>query len=176
MPLKCALFVLLLLTACGTVYRDKQTPLVPQADFDAARYLGTWYEIARYPVPFQAGCTATTATYGAIDADTISVINQCRQGSPEGALNQIKGKADVTGPGQLTVRFAKVPFLRGPYWVLWVDEDYETAVVGVPSGRAGWILARQPQITQDRRNRAEEVLRRNGYDPADLFNVPHANQ
>ena len=164
-----ALCALVLLTACGTQYRDTTAPMTAQADFEAARYLGTWYEIARYPVPFQEGCTATTATYQAVDDHTISVVNQCRQGDPDGPLDQIKGSARIVAPGQLKVRFNSVPFLRAPYWVLWVDQDYQTAVVGVPNGRAGWILARSPEIDAETRAKANDVLRENGYDPTALI-------
>lgn len=164
-----------LLAACsGGVYRDMATSIAAQQDFTAARYLGRWFEIARYPVSFQKGCTATTADYGPVDATTISVINTCRQDSPDGPVRQIDGTAEIVGPGKLKVRFGSVPFVAADYWVLWVDEDYQTAVVGVPSGRAGWILARTPRIDPARRARAEAALRANGYDPERLIDVPHA--
>jgi apolipoprotein D and lipocalin family protein len=169
-----SMLILCGLSACGTQYRDTSQPMASVQDFDVSRYLGTWYEIARYPVPFQDGCTATTATYQVIDADTVSVLNQCRDGTPEGPLNQIEGRADLVGPGQLKVQFASVPFVRADYWVLWVDNTYQTAVVGVPNGRAGWILARAPQIDPDKRQQAMAALVRNGYDPKDLYEVPHA--
>ena len=168
------LLALLALTACGTQYRDTSQPIVAKQDFDAARYLGTWYEIARFPVPFQTGCTATTATYGAVDEDTISVLNACRQDTPQGPLKQIKGTADIVGPGKLKVQFNGIPFVKGDYWVLFVDNSYETAVVGVPNGKAGWILARSPQITDEKRADTEEVLRGAGYDVSQLIDVPHA--
>jgi apolipoprotein D and lipocalin family protein len=71
------------------------------------------------------------------------------------------------------VQFDRIPFVSAPYWVLWVDEDYTLAVVGVPNGRAGWILARETAINADMRARAEAVLRDNGYDPAALIEVAH---
>ena len=167
--------VLGLLSACsGGVYRDTATPMQPQANFAPERYLGRWYEIARYPVSFQEGCTATTADYGAIDASTVSVRNTCRQDSPNGPARSIDGTASIVGPGQLKIRFSSVPFIAADYWVLWVDDNYETAVVGVPSGRAGWILARNPEIDPARRARAEEILLANGYDTSGLIEVPHA--
>ncbi len=169
-------FVLLLagvVSACsGGVYRDPSVAMAPQSDFDAERYLGLWYEIARFPVPFQKGCTATTAEYGSIDATKISVVNTCRQDSPDGPLRRIEGTADIVGPGALKVRFGSVPFIAADYWVLWVDDAYQIAVVGVPSGRAGWILARTPSFSAQARARAEAVLVANGYDPAQLINVP----
>lgn len=169
------LAVCAVLPACiGQVYRDAAVPIATQRDFQPARYLGRWHEIARYPVFFEQGCTATTADYGAIDADTVSVLNTCSKGAPEGPAVRISGTARIAGPGELKVRFAGVPFVAADYWVLWVDADYQTAVVGVPSGRAGWILARTPSIDLVRRAKAEAALARNGYDPARLYDVPQA--
>ncbi|WP_187431038.1 Outer membrane lipoprotein Blc [Roseobacter fucihabitans] len=165
------LLSLVVLTACAAPYRDTRVAITSQKGFVAERYLGRWYEIARFPVSFQKGCTATTADYGRIDADTISVKNTCRQGSPDGEMRSISGTADIIGPGRLKVRFNNVPFIAAPYWVLWVDEGYETAVVGVPNGRAGWILARAPIIDADRRVKAEQILRANGYDVTALIDV-----
>ncbi len=165
----------LALAACvGPSYRDTGAPIAAQRDFQPERYLGRWYEIARYPVSFEEGCTATTADYGPIDAETLSVLNTCRQGAPDGPAEQIAGTARIVAPGELKVRFDGVPFVAADYWVLWVDAEYQTAVVGVPSGRAGWILARTPAIDPARRAEAEAVLARNGYDPARLYDVPQA--
>jgi apolipoprotein D and lipocalin family protein len=161
------------LAACtGGAYRDTAVPITAQRDFQPERYLGRWYEIARFPVIFEQGCTATTADYGPIDAETVSVLNTCRKGAPDGPADAIAGTARIVAPGELKVKFASVPFVAADYWVLWVDEDYQTAVVGVPSGRAGWILARTPAIDPARRAAAEAVLARNGYDPARLYDVP----
>ncbi len=163
---------LLILAACGTSYRDKSVPMSTVSNFDAARYVGLWYEIARFTVSFQKGCTATTAEYASLGADTVSVLNTCRDGAPDGPIEQIAGVAEIVGPGQLKVSFDNVPFVRGDYWVLWVDDNYTTAVVGVPSGGAGWILARTPEISDDRRAEAEAILKANGYDTSQLINVP----
>ncbi len=166
------IFPLLLLAACGNSYRNKSVPMATVSNFDATRYVGLWYEIARFPVSFQKGCTATTAEYASLGADTVSVLNTCREGAPDGPIEQIAGEAEIVGPGQLKVSFDNIPFVRGDYWVLWVDNDYTTAVVGVPSGGAGWILARTPEISEARRAEAEAILKANGYDTSQLINVP----
>lgn len=168
-----AILFAIALSACGTQYRDTAQPISAVNDLEVSRYLGTWYEIARFPVPFQRGCTATKATYGALDPNTISVLNQCRQDTPDGPLRQIEGTARVVAPGQLKVQFSSVPFVRADYWVLWVDQTYQTAVIGVPNGKAGWILARQPEISAQRREMAEAIFRANGYNPAVLIDVVH---
>ncbi len=161
-----------LLAGCAVLpsggYRDTDVPISSVAAFDVQRYAGLWYEIARFPVPFQAGCEGVTARYSINSDGTVGVLNTCREGGPGGPVRQIQGAATVTGPGRLSVGFQGVPFIRGPYWVLWVDEGYRTAVVGVPSGRAGWILNRTPDIPSDRLKAALEVLDFNGYDTSRL--------
>ncbi|WP_226780482.1 lipocalin family protein [Oceaniglobus trochenteri] len=170
-----------LLAGCSTAavppgvfpsYRDASAPFSSIALFEPARYAGTWYEIARYPVPFQEGCVASRAQYDMQPDGTLSVVNTCRDRALDGALRRIEGTARPVGPGRLQVSFDSVPFLTSPYWVLWVDEGYRTAVVGVPSGRAGWILNRDPVIPQDRLNAAREILDFNGYDLSRLEMVP----
>ena len=142
------------------------------ATLDADRYAGRWYEVARFPVIFQRGCTATTAGYAVRPDGGLDVVNACRVDSPDGPLRRIAGTAQPVGPGQFAVRLGRVPF-AGPYWVLWVDEGYETAVVGVPSGRAGWVLARTPAIGPERMAAARAALVAAGYDPDRLILTEH---
>jgi len=169
-----AVLALATLAACapGQAYRDTTVPISSVAMLDVERYAGRWYEIARFPVPFQEGCVATTADYTLRADGTLGVLNSCREGIVTGPLRQISGEAIVVGPGRLEVRFTSVPFVNAPYWVLWVDEGYRTAVVGTPSGRAGWILNRDPQIPADRLEAARRVLAFNGYDLARLRMTP----
>ncbi len=167
-----AVLALALLAACGTVYRDTGTPMAPVAALDLDRYAGRWYEVARFPVPFQRGCTATTAEYGPPAGGKVSVVNTCRRERTDGPVSQIAGRATVVGPGQLQVRLGRIPF-AGAYWVLWVAPDYGTAVVGVPSGRAGWILHRSPDIPPDRLAQARAVLAEAGYDLSQLLMTEH---
>ncbi|WOI55055.1 lipocalin family protein [Palleronia sp. LCG004] len=169
---------LLALCACSTEapllpapgYRDRDIPMGSIAMFDPARFAGRWYEVASYPVPFQAGCRNTQALYAVQPDGTLSVENSCQ--GQDGALRRIEGEARPIGPGRLEVTFDTVPFLSSPYWVLWVDESYRTAVVGVPSGRAGWILNRDPSIPPDRLEAAKTILAFNGYDLSRLRETP----
>jgi apolipoprotein D and lipocalin family protein len=156
------------------VYRDTTVPISSAALFDPERYLGTWYEVARYPVPFEKGCAGVTAEYASIGANKISVRNTCRNldGSEQSVID---GTADIVGPGRLEVSFPSVPFAGAAnYWVLWVDEGYRTAVVGAPNGKSGWILNRDPIILADRLAAARDVFAFNGYNLTRLLTVPVA--
>ncbi len=153
------------------VYRDTDVQIASKALFEPEKYLGTWYEIARFPVPFERGCAGVTAEYGQGDAGQITVLNTCRNldGTVKSTIN---GFAEVVGPGRLAVTFPALPFGASDYWVLWTDDAYRTAVVGAPDGRSGWILNRAPTIPQDRLKAAREVLDFNGYDLTRLVDVP----
>lgn len=151
------------------VYRDRSVPIGSAALFSAEKYAGTWYEVARFPVPFEAGCAGVTAEYGVLPDGGLSVTNTCR--NLDGTVRStIEGRADIVGPGRLKVALGGVPF-AADYWVLWVDEGYRTAVVGTPNGRSGWILNRAPKIPGDRLKAAREVLDFNGYDLGRLVEV-----
>ena len=166
------LAALLLVTGCGyfEVYRDTDAPISSKAVFDVESYMGLWYEVARFPVPFEAGCVGVTAEYALRENGTVSVQNICR--NPDGTeKSRIDGTATVVGPGRLKVSFASVPFVAADYWVLWTDADYLTAVVGAPNGRSGWILNRTPDIPADRLQAAKDILRFNGYDVTRLEEV-----
>lgn len=156
--------IFLVVAACGQAYRDSSVQMTSMAIFDAQKYEGLWYEVARFPAPFQKGCTNTEAEYAVIAPGKLSVRNSCMK---DGRLTVIEGSATVVGPGRLKVRLGGVPF-AGDYWVLWVDEGYRTAVVGAPSGRVGWILNREPEIPADRLNAARQVLDFNGYRLSEL--------
>lgn len=172
-----ALFVATSLSACasGGDYRDTSVPMQTVQFVDLNRYQGVWYEIARFPVSFEEGCFGVTAEYTLNTDGTVRVVNTCREGSlnaePRSASATAQ-KTDETG-AKLSVDFVPfVPFTAGDYWVLDIDESYQTVVVGTPSGFAGWILARQPQISQSRLQRGYDVLTRNGYDVSQMILTP----
>lgn len=116
----------------------------PAKAVDITRYLGRWYEIARYEQGFQKDCDGVTADYALRDDGKISVLNTCRK--PDGKIKQAKGRAkivDVATGAKLKVSFFG-PFY-GDYWVLDHADDYSWAIVGEPSGKYLWILAREAQ-------------------------------
>ena len=157
---------LLALGACdtGNDYRDTDVPMRSVATLDLTRYQGLWYEIARFPNSFEADCTAVTAEYSITGPERLSVVNTCRKGSPDGPVEVADGSARVVAAGELKVKFVEwLPF-AGDYWILDVTEDYDVAVIGVPSGDFGWILARTPQIDPLQLRAALSVLSANGYD------------
>lgn len=155
-------------------YRDKSVPLSVVTNLDLDRYLGKWYEIARFPNRFERGCQGVTAEYSMRPDGQIRVLNTCREGSPTGPARTADGVARVEGPGKLSVTFVPwLPFARGDYWVLHLEPDYSLAVVGEPSGKWGWILARSANPPKAALDRAQAAMTRMGYDLSKLEYVAH---
>ena len=115
----------------------------PAKRVDLERYLGRWFEIARYEQSFQKGCVGVTADYSLRGDGSINVLNRCRK--PDGRVDEARGRARVGDT--LTNAKLKVSFFGpfyGDYWVLDHADDYSWSIVGESSGRYLWILARTP--------------------------------
>ena len=133
------------------------SPLRAIETLDVQRYLGRWYELAKFPNRFQKSCMAdTSADYALLEDGSLRVLNQCR--NAQGEWEQAVGLArQVGGPqsAKLEVRFAPawlsfLPFVWGAYWVVDLDERYELVAVSEPRREYLWILSRAPEVDQAR--------------------------
>lgn len=153
-------------------YRDSARPIDAVDTLDVGRYLGKWYEVARFPNRFEKNCEGVTAEYVLNPDETIRVVNTCHKGAPDGPKEVAEGVAEVVAPGKLKVTFVPwLPFAKGDYWVLHVDPAYSLAVVGEPSGKTGWILSRTPDVDAEQYSNAVSVLASAGYDTSKLRRV-----
>jgi apolipoprotein D and lipocalin family protein len=167
-----------ILAACASQQQAAPPPTVARVDLE--RYLGTWFEIARIPHPFQRQCVSdTSAQYGRNPDGTVSVLNRCR--TQDGSFSEARGLARVTDPAtnaRLEVSFFSILGWRpvwGDYWVLMLDENYQYAVVGAPDRRYGWILSRTPLLSAATREVINARLRALGYDPARFEESAHTS-
>ena len=145
--------------------------VMPVRNFDLGRYLGDWYEIARFENRFEKKCVGNVmARYGATEKPgRITVRNECRQADGRMSVANGYGKVDGAG-GQLKVSFFR-PFWA-KYWVLAVDPEYQWSLVGEPKREYLWILARTPmlgaEVLEGIKGRAVEQ----GFDVSKLVMTP----
>ena len=158
---------LFFLTACAGLLQRHPVGNVavpaPAKAVDIQRYLGRWYEIARYEQGFQRGCEGVSANYSLRPDGDIAVVNQCRR--PDGRITEARGRAKVVD--RATNARLKVSFFGpfyGDYWVLDHADDYSWSIVGEGSGRYLWILAREPTPGEARVSELIERARAMGYD------------
>ncbi len=141
--------------------------------FDANRYLGTWYEIARLDHPFERGLSKVRAEYTLRGDGGINVTN-IGFDPRKNVWKKATGKAYfVEGPnvGRLKVSFFG-PFYGG-YNILELDGDYSRALVCGPSRKYLWILARKPEMEENIKADLVEKARSLGFDTSKLIFVEH---
>ncbi len=155
------LLAVMMLTSCG---RDA-APLLLAPDVDLDRYAGRWYVIANIPyfaengnvgsyfdVSFQPGGKLTDV-YNAHSKDFTTPLTSFTMGG-------------YVVPGTGNARWRETPFwpLYLSYLVLYVDPDYQYALVGYPGRGYGWVFARQPVIDDTTYKLLLNRLRDQGYD------------
>lgn len=133
------------LNACAQVPEGAQVV----KSFDAQKYLGKWYEIARFDFRFERNLDHTTATYSLNDDGTIKVDNQ-GYNYVKKKNSQAIGKAKFRG--DKTEAALKVSFF-GPFYaaynVIALDSEYKYALIVGKNLKYLWILSREKTIPDD---------------------------
>ena len=156
--------IMFLFTACSS----KNPPLQTVEKVDLERYLGTWYEIARYEHFFEKDCKNVSANYSMMDEETIKVINRCTKITTN-EKKEAMGRAyaiDETN-SKLKVSFFR-PFY-GDYWVLILDKNYDYVVVGTPNREYLWILSRTSNLDEKIKNEILQKLPALGFETSKLI-------
>ncbi len=165
----------LVLAGCATSGVD---PLAPKTanSVNLKKYQGTWYELARLPMYFQRNCAQSEAHYTLKPDGKVLVLNRCL--TADWQWEEAKGVAWPQEPGKtdkLWVEFDTwfsrlIPGVaKGEYWVLYVSDDYKTAIVGDPSRKYLWLLSRTPTVNGVAREELLSKARQQGYDTTRLI-------
>lgn len=141
----------------------------PVKAFDINRFLGKWYEIARFDHRFERGMTHCIANYDMKEDGSIIVTNYGRK---DGEWETSVGKAKTTvTPGALRVSFFG-PFYSD-YRVLFLAPDYSYALIGGSDDSYLWILSRTPVLEKSVRDSLLLEAARRGYKTENLIWVDH---
>lgn len=162
------LFIVVNLASCRQNQKKNEMDNSTVKELNVQRYLGKWYEIARFDHRFERGLVGVTATYSMRDDGKIRVINQGYKNSLDGKLSRAEGKAKLTDePGKLKVSFFWI-FYAG-YYVMELDENYKWALIGSNSEKYLWILSRTPKLEQDVKKQILTKAKQRGYDISKLI-------
>lgn len=169
-----AVAMTVMLMSCADI--SSREPLSTVLSVDLDRYAGTWYEIARLPMWFQRHCVDSTATYTPQPDGLVGVHNECV--TDKGDIDKADGVAaiiDTKTNARLEVVFdnwfAKLvgSSREGNYWILDLDSEYRTALVGTPNRRYLWILSRTPVLDEAAYLRLVMKAEQLGFSVSDLI-------
>jgi apolipoprotein D and lipocalin family protein len=160
---------ILFLASCATL--PKGARVVDH--FEKEKYLGKWYEIARFDFAFERNLNNTTAEYSIRPDGTINVKNRGYNYVTQ-KWQEANGKARFRGDD--TVAALEVSFF-GPFYaaynVIALDKDYQYALIAGSSLKYLWILSRTTTIPNDVRNEYLTIAQSLGYDVSKLIWVEH---
>lgn len=151
----------LLLALLNSIFAQATTAVddLKTVDYvDLNQYAGTWYQIARKPVIFEAGCVCSRQVLTPTEDGKIAVYNTCNRQSTQGKLASISGEAtiaDTKSNAKLKVDFG-LPF-KGDYWIIGLAADYSWAVVSDPRNVSLYVLSKTPTLSEDAYQKAVEV-------------------
>lgn len=130
---------------------------------DLNRYQGKWFEIGSFPLRAQKNCSCTFAEYRLKENGIVEVYNQCIDKETQ-KIKSIKGTAKSVDPtnARLKVKFFRL--FSSPYQILYVDKEYQVALVGTPNRDYLWILSRTPELREENTRQLLEIASARGFD------------
>lgn len=168
----CSTMAFFSLTACSTIPKGVEAVTA----FEQERYLGKWYEIARFDFRFERNLNNTTAFYELNPDNSIKVVNR-GYNYVTNEWKKATGKAkfvEKTDVAMLKVSFFG-PFYAG-YNVIAIDKNYQYALVSGSSLKYLWILSRTPQLPQNIKEEYLQLAHEKGFKVENLIWVEHNQQ
>ncbi len=164
-----AVYFIALLNSCASIPENAK----PIEDFDVNRYLGTWYEVARFDFRFEKNLDNTSANYTLDKNGNVVVLNS--------GYNFVKKKwrkADGLAKfrGEKNIAALKVSFF-GPFYsgynVVALDENYQYALIAGKNLDYLWILSRTKKLPDEVKTEYLKIAKEIGYDTSRLIWVKH---
>lgn len=158
-----------LFSCCASIPKNAK----PVENFDVDKYLGSWYEIARFDFRFEKDMNNVMAQYGLNEKNNVTVLNSGYNYKKEEWVSA-NGVAKFRGDknkAALKVSFFG-PFYSG-YNVIALDDDYKYALVAGKSLKYLWIISREKSIPEEIKTAYLKIAQDIDYDTSKLIWVEH---
>jgi apolipoprotein D and lipocalin family protein len=166
--------VLAILFCLSTGCTSVKDPLRTVSHVDLPRYMGDWYVIANIPYFAEKDCYDSIESYALRPDGDIDNWFTCRKKSFDAPMkrmaNALATVKNKTTNAEWRVRFFKVISVK--YLILDLDPDYQWVVVGHPSRKYGWIMARSKIMADPIYRGILQRLGQQGYDTSKFQKVP----
>ena len=118
---------------------------------DLEKFMGKWFVIALVPNMIEKGATNSSDTYALNNDGTIDITYDAIKDGKERQIKQKGTVVDKSSNAEWTIQMRKpfVPFMKFPFKIVYVDENYEYMAVGYPKNTMGWIMGRSSQISSE---------------------------
>jgi apolipoprotein D and lipocalin family protein len=162
--------LIILLTSCGS---NNLKPIHTVEHVDLNRFMGEWYVIANIPTFIETDAYNAIETYQMNDDGSIATTFTFHQGSPDGELKQYKPTGFIVD--QQSNALWNMQFIwpiKAEYRVIYLDDDYQTTIIGRSKRDYVWLMSRQPGIDASRYQSLLSFIESQGYDLNKIQQVP----
>ena len=142
---------------------------------DLEKFMGKWFVIALVPNMIEKGATNSSDTYALNNDGTIDITYDAIKDGKERQIKQKGTVIDKSSNAEWTIQMRKpfVPFMKFPFKIVYVDENYEYMAVGYPKNTMGWIMGRSSQISSEDYDKIMSSLIDLGYTKEQFEFVEH---
>ena len=151
--------------------RAELQPIARYVDLD--RFMGDWYVIAHIPIFLEKDAYNAVESYELADDGSIPTTLKFNKGSFTGPLKTMHPKGFVYN--KQTNAEWRMQFLwpfKAAYLITYLSDDYQTTIIGVPSRKYAWIMARTKTLPDAEYAVLMKELKRQGHDISKLRKVP----
>ena len=148
-------------------------PLETVESVDLERFMGDWYVIANIPTFAEKGAHNAVETYRLDDDGTIATTFTFRKDAFDGPEKQYNPRGyvrDTRSNAEWGMQFIW-PF-KGDYRIIYLEDDYSATIIGRNKRDYVWLMAREPQMSEEDYANAVQLIVDAGYDVSDLQRVP----
>lgn len=157
----------------GCVTASKLPPLRTVDYVDLPRFMGDWYVIGVIPWVVEKDNVGTMDIYSQRPDGKIEIRYVFHKKSLDAPQQEWKAVARVVdGKTNADWRVQFIWPFSAPYLVIDLAGDYRYTVIGHPSRKLVWIMARQPSMEQTDYQQILERLRGQGYNTDRIVKVP----
>lgn len=150
---------------------SKLQPLTKYVDIE--RFMGDWYVIGNIPVFLEKDAYNAKESYQLADDGSILTTFTFNKGGFDGPLKTMRPKGFIHN--KETNAEWRMQFLwpfKADYLITYLSDDYQTTIIGVPSRKYAWIMARTKTLPDAEYAALVEELKRQGHDVSKLRKVP----
>jgi apolipoprotein D and lipocalin family protein len=170
-----ALLCLAILNGCASTNMPPLEAMDRVVDLE--RFMGDWYVIGFIPVtiPFfsEEGAHNGLESYRLTDEGVIETTYTFRKGAFDGPEKRLTPKGWVHN--EETNAEWRMQFLwpfKAAYLIVYLDEDYQRTIIGVPSRKYVWIMSREPEVSDADYQELLDRVAGVGYDSEKVQRVP----
>ena len=166
--------LLITLLCAGSLYaQENQMKTVDYVDIE--RFMGKWFVTAIVPNMIENGATNASDIYELNSDGTIAITYDAVK---DGKKKQIQQKGTIINKesnAEWSIQMKKpyIPFLKFPFKIILIDNDYNYMAVGYPDNKMGWIMSREVKMDEALYNNILTELVSFGYTKEQFVRILH---